>query len=122
MVWVGGGGGTPLTPMDKICIWNVRGLNSPRKQKEILRTFHENKIGLCGLIETKWKGSKAGLAIQSMFQNWSVTTNFSCHKGGRILLAWCPNKCRKYVSSNLAYFCNAHSIKEEVVTHHHLWF
>lgn len=25
-----------------------------------------------------------------MFSNWSVATNFSCHKRGRILIAWCP--------------------------------
>lgn len=30
------------------------------------------------------------MAIQNMFHNWSIATNFIYHKGGRILLAWCP--------------------------------
>lgn len=30
---------------------------------EVLRAFHENKIGLCGLIETKLKGKSAGTSI-----------------------------------------------------------
>lgn len=54
-------------PMDNLCVWNVRGINSPRKQKDVLRLLHENKVGLCGLVEKKIKIQNAGLVIQNTF-------------------------------------------------------
>lgn len=35
--------------------WNVRGMNSPNKQKEIKLLCNAGNIGLVGLLETKVK-------------------------------------------------------------------
>lgn len=72
-------------------MWNVRGFNNPRKQKDVLGLIHENKVGLCGLVETKIQPKNARNVIQNMFNSWSVTSNFHTHKGGRILVAWLPS-------------------------------
>lgn len=61
------GMGTSPILMDNQCFWNMRGLNNPRKQKEVMRIFHENNVGLCGLVEIKLKNKNVGLVMQSMF-------------------------------------------------------
>lgn len=76
--------------MNNMCIWNVRGLNSPRKQKEIVKTVLLNKVAICGLVEMKIKTKNFPLIYQNMFSDWNLCTNFSCHKGSRILIAWRP--------------------------------
>lgn len=44
-----------LVIMHNLCIWNVRGINIPKKQKDVARVLHMNKVALCGLVETKIK-------------------------------------------------------------------
>ena len=41
----------------KIYCWNVRGLNSPLKQYEVVNLMKKNKLDVCGLIETKLASS-----------------------------------------------------------------
>ena len=35
--------------------WNIRGLNDPIKQAEVRRFLRDEKLSLCGLVETKVK-------------------------------------------------------------------
>lgn len=74
--------------MDKVIAWNVRGLNSPTKQKEVLATMLKNKAGLVGLLETKIKPNNFAKAYSNVFQGWCVSSNINSHKGGRILILW----------------------------------
>ncbi|KAJ8419905.1 hypothetical protein Cgig2_028769 [Carnegiea gigantea] len=41
--------------MDRICRWNIRGLNWPNKLEDVKIFFCEKKIGLVGLLDTKVK-------------------------------------------------------------------
>ncbi|KAL9227684.1 hypothetical protein vseg_003343 [Gypsophila vaccaria] len=75
--------------MDNIGFWNVRGMNSCRKQNEISYFLQNKEIGLFGLIETKVKNNALAL-VQSNFRHWSVSTNNGYHKGGRIWIVWRP--------------------------------
>lgn len=66
--------------MDKICVWNIRRLNSPRKQKVMREFLAKYYVGLVGLLETKVKATWMGTLYQVMFQNWGFTSNSSYHK------------------------------------------
>lgn len=37
--------------------WNVRGLNNPLKQYEVVNLMKKNKVDVCGLVETKLTSS-----------------------------------------------------------------
>lgn len=67
--------------MDKLMMWNVRGLNSSLKQQEVIRFILQQKVGLVGLVKTKIKNNNFSDIYSRMFQNWSITTNFHLHKG-----------------------------------------
>lgn len=82
------GEGPPLLIMDSLCFWNVGVINNPRKQKEILGFLHENKVGFCGLVETKLKKKSARKVMQNKFSTWSIATNLHIQNGGRLLIAW----------------------------------
>lgn len=73
--------------MDKILRWNVRGINSIRKQLEV-KQYIQSTIGIIGLLETKVKSKNLGMLYQRMFNGWCFTSNSSLIDKGRILLAW----------------------------------
>ncbi|XP_048490011.1 uncharacterized protein LOC125491972 [Beta vulgaris subsp. vulgaris] len=81
-------GGTLPTLMDKIISWNVRGINSPRKQKDVLRSIQKHSILLVGLLKTKVKACHLGNLYQNVFNSWCFTFNIGYHPGGRVVLAW----------------------------------
>ncbi|KAL9236050.1 hypothetical protein vseg_010759 [Gypsophila vaccaria] len=74
--------------MHSLGFWNVRGLNDLNKQKVVKWFMHNNGVGLFGLIETKIKPSSLLKANTSSCDGWSVTTNYSWHRGGRIRVFW----------------------------------
>lgn len=65
--------------MNNICIWNIRGLNSPKKQKEVARVMQLNNVALCGLIETIIRTKSFASIVQNLFKDWSISTNFTHH-------------------------------------------
>uniref|UniRef100_A0A803PDG0 Reverse transcriptase domain-containing protein n=1 Tax=Cannabis sativa TaxID=3483 RepID=A0A803PDG0_CANSA len=83
-------GDSLLSSMDRILSWNVRGINSPKKQQEVKGFIERYKIGLVGLLETRVKASKLGALYVRMFANWCFTSNIAWAKGGRIIVAWNP--------------------------------
>lgn len=76
--------------MNNVCVWNVRGINSSRKQQQVLRVLQMNNVAFYGLVEMKIRTKNYPTISQNLFSNWCVCTNFSCHKGGRILIALKP--------------------------------
>lgn len=74
--------------MDRILIWNIRGLNNPNKQKEIKKMIQELKVGLCCLLETKVRNEKFGEVYNNMLKDWCIASNFTYCKEGRISIAW----------------------------------
>jgi len=39
--------------MDNLIVWNIRGMNSSNKHKEVLNFCQMNNAGFIGLVETK---------------------------------------------------------------------
>lgn len=76
--------------MSKVLCWNVRGLNSPAKQK-VARNFINNFCArLVGLLETKVKVQKMGNLYLRVCPGWCFTSNSQCHNRGRIVLMLNP--------------------------------
>ncbi|XP_074300750.1 uncharacterized protein LOC141632064 [Silene latifolia] len=76
--------------MNNIGFWNVRGLNSVHKQKEVKWFIFNKGIGLFGLLETKINANNVFNIASHMLDGWSVTINSRYHKGGRVWILWQP--------------------------------
>ncbi|XP_074266120.1 uncharacterized protein LOC141588586 [Silene latifolia] len=76
--------------MHNIGFWNVRRLNDINKQKTVKWFLQNNGIALFGILETKIKPSKFLNKCTNLCEEWSVSTNSSWHKGGRIWIFWKP--------------------------------
>ncbi|XP_074315406.1 uncharacterized protein LOC141651602 [Silene latifolia] len=74
--------------MVNLGFWNIRGLNSLNKQKEIKWFLHNNNLGLFGLVETKVKAVHWNKVRNAICSDWSICTNNSFANGGRIWLLW----------------------------------
>ncbi|XP_062115678.1 uncharacterized protein LOC133829870 [Humulus lupulus] len=70
--------------------WNVRGLNTHHKQREVKKLISYHKVGLIGLLETRVKAHKLGALYLHMFSGWCFTPNNAWHNGGRIVADWNP--------------------------------
>ncbi|KAL9227805.1 hypothetical protein vseg_003455 [Gypsophila vaccaria] len=77
--------------MVKLEFWNIRGLNSSAKQKEIKCFLHSNKVKLFGLLETRVKSTSMNKVVPNVCIGWSFCTNICAHPGGRIWMLWNPN-------------------------------
>ena len=84
------GEGTPPQAMYRILSWNVRGLNSPKKQMDVKKFIQHHSIGLVRLLETKVKASNFENLYQKVFDGWCFSSNSAYHDGGRIILALKP--------------------------------
>ena len=74
--------------MDNIVAWNVRGLNRPKKQREVANFLLNHKGGLVGILENKIKPKGFANMYMNMFQGWCISSNIKSHKGGRIIVVW----------------------------------
>ncbi|XP_074318633.1 uncharacterized protein LOC141655452 [Silene latifolia] len=65
-------------------------MNNPTMQQEIKRSLILNKVGLCGLLETKIRSSNGNKVRNNLGDHWAICTNSTLHRGGRIWLLWEP--------------------------------
>ena len=71
-----------------IGVWNVRGLNDPLKQKDIVGRLKRLKCNLVCLIETRVKESKCQTIVDKVFPGWGQLQNYSSAVNGRIWILW----------------------------------
>ncbi|XP_021765414.1 uncharacterized protein LOC110729930 [Chenopodium quinoa] len=76
--------------MNKWGFWNVRGLNKTSRVCDVLCFIKQHNIGLFGLLETRVKARKFAGVFPKFGGDWSVITNYSKHRGGRIWVIWMP--------------------------------
>ena len=70
--------------------WNVRGLNSPLKQHEVVNLMKKSSVDVCGLLETKLSLSKV-LALQKFrLKQWNFLSNATQSSMARIVIFWNP--------------------------------
>ncbi|KAL7145768.1 hypothetical protein ABFS83_07G108700 [Erythranthe nasuta] len=74
-----------------IAFWNIRGLNKPLKQDGVKNLIQNNKIDICGILESKLKTQdKIDNMVNNKFLGWKEVNNLNSHQGGRILILWNP--------------------------------
>ncbi|KAL6505387.1 hypothetical protein OROGR_025204 [Orobanche gracilis] len=74
--------------IEGILSWNLRGLNMPLKQREVIRYTISNKVALAGLLETRIKIRKAKKIQQAFGSDYSFVDNYSSAINGRIWVLW----------------------------------
>lgn len=90
-----------------LCSWNVRGLNDPRKCREVNKFLHINNIKIVALVETKVK-SQNSLKIQKKFgTSWSWVDNYSHSPRGRIWVGWCNQEFNPVVNHSTTQLIHA---------------
>ncbi|KAJ9536674.1 hypothetical protein OSB04_un000147 [Centaurea solstitialis] len=75
--------------MFKFAMWNIRGLNSPIKQRQVNELLKEYDISCCAIIETHVHANSLSEICSQTFGNWHWCSNhLVCDHGTRIILAW----------------------------------
>ncbi|XP_074288529.1 uncharacterized protein LOC141613686 [Silene latifolia] len=73
----------------------LEALNKSGSPKEGIGTsgsaLHQHNVGLFGLLEAKVKALSHNSISGIVIDGWSLTTNNSCHKGGRVWVLWNPS-------------------------------
>ncbi|XP_074304861.1 uncharacterized protein LOC141639699 [Silene latifolia] len=82
-----GGGGRLLPLMGSIGVWNIRGLNSLNKQKDIKWCLHQANVDL-----SRVRPGSLNKVVHSLCGGWNYITNHQYHDGGRIRLLWKEEK------------------------------
>ena len=73
----------------KIGVWNIRGMNTVDKQREVKNLISSEKLKICAILETRLKSKKLHKTCDKVFQGWEWTLNMQCcTKGCRITLGW----------------------------------
>ncbi|GJW67845.1 RNA-directed DNA polymerase, eukaryota, reverse transcriptase zinc-binding domain protein [Tanacetum coccineum] len=73
----------------KIASWNIRGLGTSEKQKEVKKLIADEDISICGILETRLKSKCLSSICGKMFEGWNRVTNMNkCNKGCRIIVSW----------------------------------
>ncbi|XP_074283094.1 uncharacterized protein LOC141607641 [Silene latifolia] len=87
-----------------ISSWNVRVMNDPLKQQEVLEFLKRNKVDCGAVIETHIKSNLAQVIYKRQFSSYSLATNYNSHPGGRIWLLWNPATVQVRVLDSSAQF------------------
>ncbi|XP_074305957.1 uncharacterized protein LOC141641186 [Silene latifolia] len=74
--------------MLKFGMWNIRGLNSDTKQRDVKWFLYQTEVVMFALIETRVKPGCLNNVVNNVCNGWLFTTNHSCHTGGRIWVLW----------------------------------
>lgn len=74
--------------LSSISIWNVKGLNSSIKQKEVDLLSQKNSCGLLALLETKLNKEALQLCHSKIFPHWRSLYNGISHSKCRIWVIW----------------------------------
>lgn len=72
--------------------WNIRGLNDPLKQREILSFVKAHKLCLMGIVEAKVRPEYLGSTCSHCFPgHWSFVHNTGTTSVARIIVGWDPS-------------------------------
>jgi len=73
-----------------ISSWNIKGLNNPLKQHEVVRLMKKYKMDICGLRETKILSSRFACMHKFRLTDWKFFTNVDVASTARIVVFWNP--------------------------------
>ena len=70
--------------------WNVRGLNSPLKQHEVVGLMKSKQLDVCGLLKTKLSLAKVACIHKLRLKTWQFVSNVEAAAYARIVVFWNP--------------------------------
>lgn len=70
--------------MIKLLMWNVRGMNTSSRQREVAKSIAGRNASICILVETKIKIHKKEKVLRRTFGGWNCFDNYEWHEKGRI--------------------------------------
>ncbi|GJR87107.1 RNA-directed DNA polymerase, eukaryota, reverse transcriptase zinc-binding domain protein [Tanacetum coccineum] len=98
------------------------GMSTSDKQKEVRNLMNEEKLQLCGIIETHVKYSKILKIGEKVFGNWDFICNGKDNNQGcRIMVGWNPNKLRYMLATHILRERNYGGIWELRITNGEPW-
>ena len=69
--------------------WNIQGLNTPGKQREVNHLISVNFLTLCVIVESHVHTNSFNSVCRSSFGRWSWVSNLGySDRGARIIIAW----------------------------------
>jgi len=71
--------------------WNIKGLNNPLKQHEVVGLMKKYKMDVCGLLETKLIPSRDASMHRFWLRQWKYVTNADATNTVRIVVFWNPS-------------------------------
>ena len=77
--------------MDRLCAWNIRGLNWPNKQEDLKLFLHKQQVGFIALGETKIKQAIFERIATRVVPGWHSSHNLHYSPTGLIWMAWKPS-------------------------------
>ncbi|XP_074320099.1 uncharacterized protein LOC141656908 [Silene latifolia] len=87
-----------------ISSWNVRGMNGPLKQQEVLGFPSSYKVDCGVIIETHVKKDFSGFIHRKISKKYKLSTNYDMHSGGRLWVLWNPATVQVQVLDSGAQF------------------
>lgn len=71
--------------------WNMRDMNKPFKQKEVLGVLKKYNVQLAGLLETRVKERNAPKCLNKIAKGYNSVNNYNEAINGRIWIIWKPS-------------------------------
>ena len=98
--------------------WNIRGLNASSKQREVARLIGHHRVSVCAILENKVKRNRKEEVKNRVFRNWILEDNYDYDEGGRIWVAWDPEKVKVRVvfKSLQTIMCHVTSVDNNFMT------
>ncbi|GJZ55587.1 RNA-directed DNA polymerase, eukaryota, reverse transcriptase zinc-binding domain protein [Tanacetum coccineum] len=79
----------------KVGTWNIRGLSSSEKQKDVVNFIREERLHICIVLETQLKSKRIVKVCERIYGRWNWFTNMRyCNKGCRIMVGWNEDEVR----------------------------
>ncbi|RAL52409.1 hypothetical protein DM860_007266 [Cuscuta australis] len=88
--------------------WNIRGLNTPLKQKEVLNLIHKYNLSVLGILETKVKKDNISSVKENLRRDWESFINNEMHQMGMIWIHWDPKRVALKVLYSYAQMVHCH--------------
>jgi len=92
--------------------WNMRGLNDPLEQMKVRSLIKDEKLSLCGLVETKELEKNKETIFRAISRSWKLVCNYDYSSLGRIWVCWNPSDVNVVVLTSLeqAIHCKVSNI------------
>lgn len=70
--------------MFRFCAWNIRGLNSPIKPKEVKNNINSSNMVLMAILQTKIREANIENFSKNSFGDWTFVNNHDLNPRGCI--------------------------------------